>query len=106
MALIKIMDYRRNKRDVPVDLENVGRIDVEVISGDEVLTVTKKDYTVERYDSSDRRFIDYYDYQYTIYDPEDGINMLEDPVWKNRKSSYSIMYKALEDEDAGDEEEL
>lgn len=89
---IEIMDYQGNKRTIDIDMDNVGAINLEVITGDEILTVVYKDYTTERFDSSCDRRMDYYDYDYVVFNEAKGINLLEDDKWLNRKSSYDYDY--------------
>lgn len=62
-----IRDYTDHKTEVAIkDFEKVLRLDVEIITGDEVLTVTYKDGAKISFDSCDRRISDYYDANYEL----------------------------------------
>lgn len=87
--VLKLMDWEGKTVEHEVgNIDDIGLIEIEVISGDEVATVIYKDYTVAKYDSSGCRNVDYADYAYTLYNTTKGINLLDDPKWKNRESSY------------------
>ena len=87
--IINIMDYQGKKTKVKIDnFENVIKLEIEVVSGDELLYVLYKDYSTEMYDSSDCRLMDYSDAYYCIYDITKNINHLD--KWKKRTSSYDI----------------
>lgn len=86
---ITIMDYRERKSKVKIDnFENVVRLEIEVISGDEILYVLYKDYTSKKYDSANNRVENYLDAFYCIYDITKNIDYLD--KWKKRTSSYDI----------------
>lgn len=86
---ITIMDYNNVKKKVKIDnFDNVVRLEIEVMSGDEILRVLYKDYSVEKYDSSNSRLMDFNDAFYCIYDITKNINHLD--KWKKRTSSYDI----------------
>ena len=96
MKIIKIMNYNSSK--VPVKIENfdnVVRLTIEVISGDEILHILYKDYTEETYDScymlGDYRFCDFNDDEYIIYDTTKNIDYINS--WNKRKCSYSYKLK-------------
>lgn len=91
MKELEIMDYRCIK--VPVKIENfeeVVRLTIEVVSGDEILHILYKDYTEKEYDScymlGDFRITGYYDGEYVIYDISKGINDID--KWSKRKDNY------------------
>ena len=88
MKTLKIMDYDNNVVDtgLELDLDKILRIDIEVLSGDEVATVTFTDGKKKTYDSSDCRIMDFYDGEYTIYSKSEGINIID--KWEKRESSY------------------
>lgn len=88
---LTIMDWNRKKVKTDVDLDRLSeicRIDIDVISGDEIATVIYKDGRRERYDSSDDRLIDYYDLSYCLYSEYERINNLT--KFKKRKNSYDV----------------
>ena len=93
---ITIMNYQAKK--VPVKIKNfeeVIKLTIEVISGDEILQVLYKDYNIEEYDScyllDDYRMMDFQDNLYTIYDITRNINYIEN--WSKRKDSYNYKLK-------------
>lgn len=87
--IITITDYNNVKKKVKIDnFEDVVRLEIEVVSGDEILYVLYKDYSAEKYDSSGCRHTDYLDAYYCIYDITKNINHLD--KWKKRTSSYDI----------------
>jgi len=96
---ITLMDYadRKVTHDIG-DIENIGTIDIEVITGDEIAVVTYKDGTIKRFDSSDSRIYDFYDNEYEIYNAETGVNYLNSDEFLKRESSYDYD-PYFEDED-------
>lgn len=68
--ILKIMDYKNSLTKTEIDLdnlENVSIINIQVLSGDEVLTAYFKDGTTRCWDSSDCRMHNFYDDDYTLY---------------------------------------
>ncbi len=87
--IIEIMDYKDDKKKVKIDnFEDVVRLEIEVISGDELLYILYKDYSVMKYDSSDCRRLEYNDSFYCIYDITKDIDYLE--RWNERIDSYNF----------------
>ena len=85
--ILQIMNCYEDRIDVDVgDLEDILEISVMVLSGDEVLQVTKKngDYLEE---DSDRHYrtMNFYDGRYTIFNSTLGINKIDE--WKQRSDS-------------------
>ena len=62
---------------------------VNVVTGDEILNVTYKDGSEKRFDSSDDRTRDFYDGNYELYntETEPEINELENPNKEPLKGS-------------------
>lgn len=92
---ITILDYRDRKKEIDVgELKNIRRMRIDVVSGDEILTVEHNDNTTERYDSSNDRTRHFYDGNYIIWntDIEPEIDELENPEWLNR-THYSYLYE-------------
>lgn len=90
---INIMDYKGETREIEIeDFDNVDLMYIEVISGDEVLTVAYKDGTIQGFDSSNDRMINYYDETYYIYKFDNEKNAIDDPNFLNRKNSYEYPY--------------
>lgn len=85
---IEIMDWQGKKTAVDIDMDEVGAINLNIVSGDEILLVVYKDYTTKRFDSSRDRRMDYDDGSYVVFNEAEGINLLEDDKWLHRESSY------------------
>ena len=85
---IKIYDYSGKKKEVKIkNFEEVVRLAIEVVSGDEILHILYKDYSTEEYDSCEfGRLYDFDDDYYIIYDITNNTNLLD--KWKKRKDSY------------------
>ena len=85
---IKLFDHQDYACEFEIgNLEDISRIDICVLSGDEVATVYYKDYDRETFDPSDDRCVDFFDAHYELY--VDGrVNRLEDLAWVNRTGSY------------------
>ena len=76
---IKLLDYETKTKVVDVgDIKKIGSMYIEVISGDEVLVVVYKDYTIKTFDSSNTRCEDRHEGRYLIYNEQLGINLLKD----------------------------
>lgn len=95
--IIEIMNYENKK--VPIELndfDNVVKLQIEVITGDEILHVLYKDYSSKIFDSScllnNPRIMGFADDLYTIYDITKNINYIDN--WNKRKNSY--IYKLKE----------
>lgn len=91
--IITIMDYNNNKRKITIkNFEDVVRLEIEVVSGDEILNILYKDYSTESYDSSDCRMMNFDDDFYTIYDITKNIDYINS--WNKRTSSYHYDLKS------------
>ena len=93
MKMIKIMNYNCNEVPIKIkDFDEVVRLTIEVVSGDEILHILYKNYKEDTYDScyllGNYRYMDFFDNEYVIYDTTKGINKLD--KWKKRKNSYDI----------------
>ena len=76
---IKLLDYKSEIHYADVgDIKEIGSIYIDVISGDEVLVVVYKDYTIKEFDSSNTRCEDLREGRYLIYNEQLGINFLKD----------------------------
>lgn len=85
------MDYKNKKVKTNIDLDKldeIQRIEIRVITGDEICKIQYKDGKEEFFDSSNSRLTDYYDYEYTLYDALTNKNLIE--KFLKRKSSYDI----------------
>ena len=89
--IINIVDYSGERKQINVgDFELIDSIHVEVITGDEVVTVLYKDNTFEEYDSSEYRITDYYDGEYDV-------KAKDIKKWSNLSGdSYDRMIKMIE----------
>lgn len=90
---LKIIDYSGNKVKTTIDLnklEDIQRIEIEVVTGDEICRVQYKDGKREKFDSSNCRMTDYYDGEYTLYDVIDNTNLID--KFLKRTSSYDLFY--------------
>ena len=86
---IEIMEYDGEKHEVLINkFEDVVKLNIKVVTGDEILCILYKDYTEKEIDSSDCRITDYFDDYYTIYDITKNINKIEE--WSKRKNSYDV----------------
>lgn len=86
---IKLLDYARNPVEVDVgDIDTIGAMSIEVVTGDEILTVIRKDYSVEKFDSSHCRDANCRDGYYVIYNAVKGFSLLDCEEFVNRYSSY------------------
>ena len=91
---IKLLDYEDKIIVVDVgDIKEIESMYIEVISGDEVLLVVYKDYTIKEFDSSNTRCEDRHEGRYLIYNKQRGINFLKDKDFLNRINSYSYLWK-------------
>jgi hypothetical protein len=90
---IDILDYKDRIRKVDVgELDEIKKMFVNVVTGDEILTVEYNNGSSVDFDSSDDRRRDFYDGNYTIYDKETGTNILEDQGWLTR-DHYDYLYE-------------
>ena len=93
---LKIMDYRDKKVSVKINnFENVIKITISVVSGDEIMNVLYKDYTEENFDScymlGNYRIMGFNDGEYCIYDKTK--NRDEIKKWNKRKTSYDSLWE-------------
>ena len=97
---IKLLDYQDKETLVDVgELDTIGYMEIEVVTGDEILTVVYKDFTSRRFDSSSDRRMNFNDGRYEIYNTTKAKNALVDPRFIGRKTSYEYMYGDEEDEE-------
>ena len=91
---IKLLDYEREIHYADVgDIKEIESMYIDVISGDEVLVVVYKDYTIKKFDPSITRCKDHLDARYPIYNEPIGLNLLKDEDFLNRRDSYSYLWK-------------
>lgn len=95
--VIELMDYQSKKVTFDIgNIEDIVKIVIEVLTGDEVATVLYRNYNIKKFDSSYKRMADYYDYEYIVYDAINGINLLNDEIFLNREDTYDLELKAME----------
>ena len=86
---LMLIDFKKDALMVDIgDIDDIARISITILTGDEVAFVTYKDGTTNVFDSSFTRIIDYWDGEYTVYDVSTGVNLLDDDHWKTRRTSY------------------
>lgn len=91
---IKLLDYENNIKVADVgDIKEIESMYIEVLSGDEVLFVVYKDYTIKEFDPSNTHCKDHHEGIYLIYNEQLGINLLKDEDFLNRKDSYDYLRK-------------
>ena len=90
---LKLLDYDKKPHEFEIgNLEDIASIDIDVITGDEIAIIEYKDGSSVTHDTANDRFMDYFDDSYTVYNEEEGINLLMDEKWINRKSSYIFLF--------------
>lgn len=98
--IFEILDYKGDRKPVDIgDLNDIATINIVVISGDETLEVIFKDYSKGFADSGVGRWCDFPDSEYEIYNFQKEKNLIDDPDFLNRKSSYSYPEWDWEDEE-------
>lgn len=92
MSELILFDYECNECHTGIDLDDIDdilRIDIEVLSGDEIARVLYKDGDMKEFDSSEDREIDFEDNEYCIY--QAGVkNEIDD--WLKRANSYDYKF--------------
>lgn len=108
MGKLVLMDYARNKIvtdfDLDENLDKILRIDIEVITGDEVATIIFKDGIKVIYDSATDRISDFYDGGYCLFNSEQDINLID--LFNKREKTYDFYNwpeELLEEEESQNE---
>lgn len=85
MDTVKCMNYADELFDTGIKFDDVDRLFVTVITGDEIISVMLNDGTIKEFDSAVLgnipRFMDYWDDQYVVSKPEFE-------AWSKRKTTY------------------
>lgn len=92
MNLLEIMDWDNNRTTTDIDLDDlsqISRIEILVLTGDEIATIHYKDGTEKEYDSSKGRLRDFYDGHIVIYDEAIELDRLEE--FQKRRTSYDLL---------------
>lgn len=88
MKELILLDFDNNETKTGIDLDDLSevlRIDIRVISGDEMARITYKNGEVKTFDgTTEPRLMDFDDGEYCIYQT-DGINRIDE--WLKRKDS-------------------
>lgn len=88
---LTIMDYKGEKEEIDIgEIDDILAIHIRILTGDEIAVVISKNGDIDMFDSSNSRRVDCYDGEYTIYQPSENINRLEDPKWLERTDSYAF----------------
>lgn len=89
---IYIYDYAKTSKEVELkDVENITRIEIDVLSWDEVLRVERKWWKRESYDSSSTRLMSFQDDYYLIYNiVDDRKEVLENWIKERTKDRNPI----------------
>lgn len=92
-SFIKLFDYNGAEYTCLTKTSlSISKIVIEVITGDEVMTITMKNGNVIKTDPAGKyRCDDYFDYSYVIYDEERGIDVTNEDWFVNRTGSYDVI---------------
>ena len=87
---ITLMNYNDEKTAFEVgELQDIATMEIEIVSGDEILCVTYNDGSSATFDTGLDRIMDFYDGDYVLYDKNAETNLLDDENWLNRADSYT-----------------
>lgn len=88
----RFIDYAGQSMFVAFDLDDVKRIEIKVVSGDEIVTIKKQNGDTDIYDLAGAyRIRDYFDYSYVVFDRDLGINIMDESWFSNRCDSYAVI---------------
>ena len=95
--LVQLLNYADKRRDVelPDDIkERKAVVSIDVIFGDEVISVDYGDGSIEKGRADFAILPDFrgWDGSYDVYNIEDGVDLLSDPAWQSRKNSYEFLW--------------
>lgn len=87
---IKVLKYNGDVTVKTIDnFDEVDMMLITTISGDEELFISYKDDTTEVVNPGKaNRYEDYIDYIYVIYDADKSKNLIDNPIFMDRTSSY------------------
>ena len=92
--IFNIYDCKGRATKVDTGNKEVRRLLVQVLSGDEVVTVEYSDGTDKIYDSSNNRVINYFDGSYSVT-PENLQEWITYGVFKAKSNSENLSYKRM-----------
>lgn len=88
----RFIDYAGQNMFIAFDLDDVKRIEIKVVSGDEIVTIKKQNGDTDIYDLAGAyRIRDYFDYSYVVFDRDLGINIMDEFWFFNRYDSYAVI---------------
>lgn len=90
---LRLLDYKNRVKEFEIgNIEDIARIVIDVVTGDEVAWVFYKDFTEDIFDSCECRGCDWHDGRYVIYDfrKSNEENLLFNQKWLNRETSYDF----------------
>lgn len=86
---LKLMDYMDRTKEFDIGNFNcILRIDIRIVSGDEIAVVTYMNGDKTEFDSCDTRTENFYDGEYCLYNRYEG-NRFEE--FSKRETSYDIL---------------
>ena len=89
---VRILDYRNRETTVNIgNLDEIYLITMQVVTGDEELTVIYNDGSMKHFDASSELKEEHIDEYYIVYMPYIR-NFLTDENWINRKSSDDLEF--------------
>ena len=92
--VLNIIDFRNRKKKITINnFENVLIIKIDVVTGDEILTVVYKNGKKIKFDSSSDRMLDFFDYTYYILDKSNDFDIIK--KWVERETSYDFENEGL-----------
>ena len=84
-----LLGYNNSHHPVEINMDDVKRIDIQILSGDEVAIITHNDDSKGIIDPmAGARMVDFFDDEYTVLNKETGVNLLENSSWIGRTDSY------------------
>lgn len=95
MKSITLLTYDKKRVTVALKPIEIKKVDIKVLSGDEIAIIKYADGSVETYDSSElsgnKRVLDTFSGYYTLYDSESDIDNIK--LFNTRNSSYELINK-------------
>lgn len=91
--ILEIMNYNYERVGIEVgEKEDIAIIIIQIVSGDEIARIIYKDYSQKEFDSAvllgNLRCMGYDDGDYEIYNANKENNVIDNPNWQKRKTSY------------------
>lgn len=90
MDTVKCMNYAGETFDTGVKFDDVNKLFISVVSGDEIITVLLKDDSEMNFDSAfmgdNPRLYDFFDDQYVV-------SQAELDAWSKRENTYDMKWR-------------